>query len=39
MLIFLKDFTNDPDLPKSTEVLNLNQKVLKSILKGLGSEH
>lgn len=39
MLIALKDFTSDPDLPKSKEIRHLGEKIGKSLLKGLGSGH
>lgn len=37
MLISLKDFVNDPDLPKTQQIWDLGDKVQQSLLKGLGS--
>lgn len=39
MLIYLKDFTNDVHLPKTTEIRHLNQRLSKTLLKGLGTQH
>ena len=39
IVIAIKDFTYDPDLPKTKEITMLSHKAGRSLLRGLGSQH